>query len=327
VLSGWKANGMNGCQEDSLPANGGPFVRAFACLIAVCSIQTVLLAQDKQPAAPEFSITSNLVRLLVSVRDASGAIVSSLDKASFQVFDNGVEQTISAFERNTSLPLSLAILVDTSASTRKDLSYESESILHFMRALKRAGNPEDSLAVYSFNWQIRLEVGFTRNEARAERSLRMLHGEGGTSLYDAVYLVSQDLADREGRHVLIVVTDGGDTTSYKQFGDAVRASLRAEATIYPVVIVPIAGDAGRNTGGEHALDTMARSTGGRTFNPSGAEELDQAFARILSELRTQYLLAYHPRNTGSPQDKFHGVNVQVRQPGCKVITRSGYYEP
>jgi Ca-activated chloride channel homolog len=75
------------------------------------------------------------------------------------------------------------------------------------------------------------------------------------------------------------------------------------------------------------LDTMARSTGGRTFNPSGAEELDEAFARILSDLRTQYLLAYHPAGTVSSPDRFHHVNVLVRQPGCKVTTRAGYYEP
>jgi Ca-activated chloride channel family protein len=107
----------------------------------------------------------------------------------------------------------------------------------------------------------------------------------------------------------------------------VKASLRADAIIYPVVVVPIPNDAGRNLGGEHALDTMARSTGGRTFNPSGPKELDEAFARILSDLRTQYLLAYRPAGTGSPPDRFHRVNVLVRQPGCKVTTRSGYYEP
>jgi Ca-activated chloride channel homolog len=296
-------------------------------LMAVFGVATALLGQEKQEPPPQFSVTSDLVRLLVSVRDANGGIVSNLDKSSFQIFDNEVEQAISVFERNTSLPLSIAILVDTSASTRKDLPYETQSILHFMRAVKRAGNPDDALAVYSFNWQVRLEVGFTRNEARAERSLRMLHGEGGTSLYDAVYLVSQDLADREGRHVFIIVTDGGDTTSYKQYADAVKASLRADAIIYPVVVVPIPSDAGRNLGGEHALDTMARSTGGRTFNPSGAEELDEAFARILSDLRTQYLLAYHPAGTVSSPDRFHHVNVLVRQPGCKVTTRAGYYEP
>jgi len=318
---------MNGCREEPIPLSGHAVLRALARLIAAFSVAIVLFSQEKQDTTPQFSVTSNLVRLLVSVRDANGAIVSNLDKSSFQLFDNDTEQTISVFEKNTSLPLSIAILVDTSASTRKDLAYETASILHFMRAVKRAGNPADALAVYSFNWQVRLEVGFTRNEARAERSLRMLRGEGGTSLYDAVYLVSQDLADREGRHVFIVVTDGGDTTSYKQFADAVKASLRADAIIYPVVVVPIPNDAGRNLGGEHALDTMALSTGGRTFNPSGAEELDEAFARILSDLRTQYLLAYRPAETGSPRDRFHHVKVLVRQPGYKVTTRSGYYEP
>jgi Ca-activated chloride channel family protein len=177
---------MNGCREESIPLSRPPVLRGFVRLIAAFSVATALLSQEKEQSTPQFSVTSNLVRLLVSVRDANGGIISNLDKASFQLFDNDAEQTISVFEKNTSLPLSIAILVDTSASTRKDLGYETESILHFMRAVKRAGNPEDALAVYSFNWQVRLEAGFTRNEARAERSLRMLHGEGGTSLPTAV---------------------------------------------------------------------------------------------------------------------------------------------
>jgi Ca-activated chloride channel family protein len=317
---------MNGCREAQAQFSWIQLVKFGAWLTVTCGLVTAILAQGKQEP-PEFSVTSNLVRLLVSVRDANGATISNLEKASFQVFDNDVEQTLSAFERNTSLPLSIAILVDTSASTRKDLGYETASILNFLRAVKRAGNPEDVLALYSFNWRVRLEIGFTRNEARAEHSLRMLRGEGGTSLYDAVYLVSQDISDRDGRHVLIVVTDGGDTTSYKQYADAVKASLRADAILYPVVVVPIPSDAGRNIGGEHALDTMARSTGGRTFYPSGAEELDEAFSGILRELRTQYLLAYHPSQIGLARDKFHRVRVQIRQPGLKVTTRTGYYEP
>ncbi len=94
-----------------------------------------------------------------------------------------------------------------------------------------------------------------------------LRGEGGTSLYDAVYLASDALTGREGRHVLVLVTDGGDTTSYKHYNDALAAAQRADAVMYPIVVIPIEGDAGRNTGGEHALATLASSTGGRIFYP------------------------------------------------------------
>jgi Ca-activated chloride channel family protein len=284
-------------------------------------------SEQTQAQAPRFSINSNLVRLLVSVRDRqTGAIVTNLSKEDFEINDNNVSERVAVFERNTSLPLSIAILVDTSASTRKDLSYETSSILKFLRAVKQAGNADDALAVYSFNWQVRMEVGYTRSEQRAERVMKLLHGDGGTSLYDAVYLVSQDLSDREGRHVMVVVTDGGDTTSYKKFDDAVKSSLTADVVMYPIVVIPIENNAGRNLGGEHALETMARSTGGNTFFPSGAGELDGAFGEILRALRTQYLIGYYPVNsTGKRQ--YHSVKVTTKDARYAVTARSGYYEP
>jgi Ca-activated chloride channel family protein len=303
--------------------NGNAIVLGIALFV----LSWPLRAQDKEPAPPSFSVTSNLVRLLVTARDqTTGAIVTNLGKDDFRIFDDAVEQTISVFERNTSLPLSIALLIDTSGSTNKDIPYETASILKFLRALKQAGNPDDTMAVYSFNWQVKMEVGYTRNEQRAERVMRQLHGEGGTSLYDAIYLVSGDLEERDGRHVMVVVTDGGDTTSYKKFEDAVKAAIRSDAVLYPIVVVPITTDAGRNLGGEHALETMAHATGGRTFYPAGAGELDQTFAEILRELRTEYLLGYYPRLPRAFTNKYHSVRVTVNRPQLKVTTRSGYYE-
>jgi Ca-activated chloride channel homolog len=287
--------------------------------------------QKNDAQSPKFSVNSNLVRLLVSVRDRqTKAIITNLSKDDFEVNDDNTAERIAVFERNTSLPLSIAMLVDTSASTRKDLSYETGSILKFLRAVKQAGNPDDALAVYSFNWQVRMEVGYTRSEQRAEHVMKLLHGEGGTSLYDAVYLVSQDLSDREGRHVMVVVTDGGDTTSYKKFDDAVKASLAADVVLYPIVVIPIENDAGRNLGGEHALETMARSTGGGTFFPAGAGELDRAFGEILRALRTQYLIGYYPGGSagdGAGKRRYHSVKVTTKDARYVVTARSGYYEP
>ncbi|HEY3940787.1 MAG TPA: VWA domain-containing protein [Bryobacteraceae bacterium] len=284
-------------------------------------------ARQQSAEAPTFSIKVNLVRLLVSVRDANGAILTNLDKEDFQVLDSGVMQNIAVFERNTSLPLSVAILIDTSGSTRIDLHYETESVLRFIPTLLGAGNPEDTFALFSFNWHTNLEVDYSRNHKRAERALRGLQGEGGTSLYDALYLASNTLSDREGRHVMIVVTDGGDTTSYKHYGDALTAAQRADVVLYPIVVVPIANDAGRNTGGEHALATLAASTGGRIFYPEGFAELDSAFADIIRELRTQYLLGFYPRNVREEPRRFHPVTVGTRDAALKVSARTGYYEP
>lgn len=285
--------------------------------------------RQPQPSAeqPTFSVKVNLVRLLVSVRNQFGAVLTNLEKQDFRVFDNGVPQEIAVFERNTSLPLSVAIMIDTSGSTQQDLHYEIASVLKFIPTLLQAGNPDDSFALFSFNWRTNLEVDFSRNQRRAERALHALRGEGGTSLYDAIYLASDTLASREGRHVMVVVTDGGDTTSYKKYGDALAAAQRADVVMYPVVVIPIESDAGRNLGGEHALATLAASTGGQIFNPHGFEQLDEAFADILRELRTQYLIGFYPRNVREQPRSFHPVKVEARNSAFRVTARSGYYEP
>jgi Ca-activated chloride channel family protein len=280
-----------------------------------------------QAQGPLYSANVNLARLLVSVRDRQGAIITSLNRDDFRVIDSGVEQQVAVFERNTSLPLSVAILMDTSGSTRIDLHYETGSVLRFISALLDAGNMDDKFALFTFNWHINMDVDYSRSKSRAAKALNAAQGEGGTSLYDAMYLAGDTLAGREGRHVMVVVTDGGDTTSYKKYGDALRAVQQADAVLYPIVVVPIAGDAGRNLGGEHALATLAASTGGRIFNPAGFSELDEAFADIIRELRTQYLIGFYPKDVKQEPRRFHPVAVTVKQPGMKTIARSGYYEP
>ena len=274
-----------------------------------------------------FSVGVNLVHILATVRDENGAVITNLNKDDFRLSVDGVPQRIGVFERNTSLPLSVAVLIDTSASTRIDIHYEEESVLKFIPALLNAGNSSDAFALYSFNWRTSLEADFSRSRHRAERALHALKGEGGTSLYDALYLVSDNLADREGRHVIVVVTDGNDTTSYKRFNDALKAVQRTDVVVYPIVAVPIENDAGREVGGEHALATLAAASGGRIFYPAGFSQLDEAFSDILKDLRTQYLLGFYPDSAGQKPGVYHPISLTVKQPNLKVIARSGYYEP
>lgn len=272
-----------------------------------------------------FRMDVRLVRLLVTVKDSAGGLVGSLNKQDFTVLDDGVPQTVSVFERRTEQPLSIAVMVDTSGSTAKDLHYELDSVSRFLHALLREGNPEDAAALYSFNWQVTLQAAFTRRIDQLEYRLRRLRSEGGTSLYDAVYLASRSTEGRDGRHVLVVVTDGGDTTSDIDFNAALEAAQLAETIIYPILVIPIANDAGRNTGGEHALTTIAQRTGGRVFAPSLGPSLDAAFDEILRELRTQYYLGFYPQNVPPTKNRFHMIAVKVSRPGLHVFTRSGYY--
>lgn len=276
--------------------------------------------------APVFRADVRLVRLLVTVKDSTGALVGSLDKDAFEVSDSGVPQTVSVFERTTALPLSISLLIDTSGSTAKDLKYETSSAARFLKAITREGNTQDSLSLYSFNHDVTLVTNFTRDPRRIERGLRSLAATAGTSLYDALLLTSERLESRDGRHVIIVITDGGDTTSRTDYHSALRALHRADVVLYPIVVIPITSDAGRNVGGENALTQLARSTGGRAFFP-GVTGLDQAFSDILRDLRTQYLLGYYPKSLPhAPAGTFRSIQVKLKEPGLRAISRGGYYE-
>src|SRR5207245_11572815 len=135
----------------------------------------------------------------------------------------------------------------------------------------------------------------------------------------------QESGRRDGRHVMIVATDGGDTTSTMDFHAALEAAQLADAVIYPVLVVPIANEAGRNVGGENALTTLAAGTGGRVFAPTVGAEMDRAFGELIQDLRTQYLLAYYPKNVPLTKNRFHRLEVRVRNPQLRVLARNGYY--
>jgi Ca-activated chloride channel homolog len=275
--------------------------------------------------AQTIRVDVKLVRLLVSVKDAKGQLVGSLEKPDFSVFDSGVKQDIAVFEHHTEVPLSISLLVDTSGSTASNLRYETTSIEKFLRALLREGNPADAAALYAFNDDVTRMNVFTRREQPLIDSLKLLKGKAGTSLYDAVHLASRDLIRREGRHVIVAVTDGGDTTSVKKYSDAFESAQNADAILYPILVIPITNDAGRNLGGERALETLASGTGGRVFQPMGAAELDAAFTQILRDLRTQYLVAYYPRNLPLDAPRFHLVRVELSRKDLRATTRTGYY--
>jgi Ca-activated chloride channel family protein len=293
--------------------------------LPVFSLAAVLCGPAFGQDAGVIRVDVRLVRILATVKDASGALVGSLNKDAFTLSDNGAPQEIAVFERQTDQPLSVAILIDNSGSTAKDLRYETDSVIRFLHSLFREGNPEDAAALYSFNWEIVRQNGFTRNVSTFEHSLKNLHGEAGTSLYDAILLASRDIQDRPGRKVLVVVTDGGDTISHSDFQRATEAAQVADAVIYPILVVPIQNEAGRNVGGENALTTFALRTGGKVFEPTLGRSLDQAFDQILRDLRTQYLIGFYPHAVPLTRDRFHTLDLAVTGAGLQVKARSGYY--
>lgn len=276
-------------------------------------------------AQETFRVDVRLVRMLATVRNERGELAGSLQKEDFTVTDNGVEQEIALFEKSSAQPLSVAMLVDTSRSTEREKRYEIESMRKFLRALIASGNPQDAAALYSFNYEVTRQSDFTRRLERLDRGLKRLKSEGATALYDAIFLAAESLDDREGRRVMIAVSDGGDTISKLKFENALEALHQANAVFYAILVVPVAGDAGRNLRGENAMTTLSQWTGGRIFFPDAGPALDTVFQDILSDLRTQYLIGYYPRGLEPTKDRFHRVSLKVRKPGYTVSARNGYF--
>jgi Ca-activated chloride channel family protein len=290
---------------------------------AVAGLSIILLGAGAF-AQEVFRVDVKLVRVTATVKDAGGGVVSGLTKDDFTVFDNGVRQEIAVFDRHTSQPLSIALLIDTSGSTNRELKFMTDSVGRFLRAVFRSGNPEDRVGLYSFNWQVTQHVDYSRRMEVFEQNLRKLKGEAGTSLYDAIYLAAGDIQERNGRHVMVVVTDGGDTVSAKTYHEALRAVHDADAVLYSILVMPITNDAGRNIGGENALTGLAQSTGGKVFAP-GLNGLDMVFDQILSDLRTQYLLGFYPKGVPLSKDPFHKIVIKTNKPNLRVLSRTGYY--
>ncbi|MFZ0481201.1 MAG: VWA domain-containing protein [Terriglobales bacterium] len=282
-----------------------------------------LLAQ--QAPQTTLKVDVKLVNVFVTVTDGHGAPVGGLAKENFLIKEDGKEQKIAVFSRESELPLSIILAVDTSLSTRKDLPLELASAKKFAHAILR---PQDGLAVYKFSEEVREVVPFTSDLKAIDSGIDRIRNGSATALYDAIFLGAQALNRRHGRKVMVVITDGGDTVSQVNYQEALRAAQESEALIYSLIIVPIEASAGRDTGGEHALIQISEDTGGKYYYATSAAQLDDAFRKISDELRTQYLLAYYPsqRFAGSPFRRIQ-VNLLNAPSGgpFDLRNRAGYY--
>ncbi|MBZ5525898.1 MAG: VWA domain-containing protein [Acidobacteriia bacterium] len=282
------------------------------------------VTRNDDPAAT-IRVNVRLVNVFTTVTDAHGAPVSGLHQEDFRVLEDGVPQAIRVFDKESEMPLSIALAVDTSESTRRDLRLEVASAKKFARSIVR---PQDRLAIFQVSDNIDQLTRFTADMTSIDHAIDRLMVGAGTSLYDAVFLASDLLIDRQGRKVLVLITDGGDTTSKTTYANALRRAQEAEAIIYSIIVVPVAADAGRNLGGEHALIQMSKDTGGKYYYAESIDQLDQAFRQISEELRTQYLIAYYPSRRIS-DSAFRKIEVEIAKKEetgeFHVRHRAGYF--
>ena len=281
--------------------------------------------QDKtaEPASPRntVKVQVNLVNVLVSVLDDHNRPAPNLPVEAFQIFEEGAAQKIDIFEQETKQPLDIALMIDTSLSAHKEIVFERDAAANFIKQVLRH---DDSLSVFAFDETVTQVAKFSSDVASLQAAVHKIADGSGTSIYDAIYLGSRALNSRpnERRRVIIMVTDGGETTSRSDFESARKSALRAGILLYTIVVRPVKNENGRNTAGEHALQTITETTGGAMFFPESMEELPIIFDRIDAELRTQYRLAYYPNPRG-PANTYRTIEVKVL-PGYTARHRTTY---
>jgi Ca-activated chloride channel homolog len=294
-------------------------VWAMAGFVAMAALgPAAMTAQDAT-----FHVDVKLVNIFVNVTDKNGVIVGGLTKDDFAVSEDNRPQQIALFERKTDVPLNLTLAIDTSGSVRKDLDEEANAARHFARDILR---PQDQMSVMQFATDVSVLTPFTNNLSQIDHAVGGLRSDFATALYNAICEGSERLGKREGRKVLVLVSDGDDTAKSSTYADALEAALRNEVMIYSLIDVPIEASAGRDLGGEHALITLAEQTGGKHFYV-GEGGLDKAFAKVSDDLRTQYLIGYYPQHQ-VPGTDFHRVVVTVPRAAAdefNVRNKAGYY--
>jgi Ca-activated chloride channel family protein len=296
---------------------------ATLCLLLMACAACTCFAQEEPSSTLKVDV--RLVNVFVTVTDQHGTPVGNLTKDNFRLSEDGLDQKIAVFDRESALPLSIILEIDTSLSTNKDLPLELASARRFAHSIL---SHIDGLSVYEFSEIINEVVPFTPDLKVIDRGIDRIRGGAATALYDALYLGSRALEKRKGRKVMVVITDGGDTVSKTDYREAVRAAQEAEAIVYSLIVVPVEASAGRDTGGEHALIQLSEDTGGKYYYASSIAQLDSAFRQISDELRTQYLLAYYPSRRLS-NSEFRRLRISVggtpEGSDYQVRHRTGYY--
>jgi Ca-activated chloride channel homolog len=282
------------------------------------------------PQTPAFRAGVELVSLNVTVTDATAHYITDLEDLDFQVYEDGVKQDVTFFNR-TNLPVALALLVDTSASMDNRLPIAQEAAIGFARKLRM----QDLAEVIDFDSRVVILQAFTNKVSDLEQAIRRTSAGGSTSMYNAIYIALKDLkkaiatnVDEIRRQAIIVLSDGEDTSSLLPFEEVLDLAKRSETAIYAIGIR--SGDvasAGRGfKEAEFVLRQLAQNTGGRAFFPSQMAELAGIYTQISEELSSQYTVGYTSKN-GRRDGGWRRIVVRVSRPNVTARTKQGYFAP
>jgi VWFA-related protein len=330
--------------------------RSLLAALGLIPVGRFLRAQQQNPT-PGFSTTVKVVNLFATVRDKQGKVVTDLTQNDFLLDEDGTPQTIRYFSRETDLPLTLGLLVDTSGSERNVLPDERSASFRFLDKVMR--EEKDTAFVIHFDFEVELLQDLTNSKVALQKSLNHLEvggrqlqrrgggggypgggrhfGGGGTHLYDAVYLGADEiLKKQQGRKALIVLSDGMDNGSKLTLEKAVETAQRSDTLVYSILFEDPNGDrgfggrghwgGGRRGGvdGRQVLQRLSRETGGRYFEVSKKEPIDKVYESLEEELRSQYSIGYAP-DTKPASNDYRRIHLTTKQKSLIVQTREGYY--
>ncbi len=314
---------------------------------ALCAQQTQPQQQPQKPAEgglDTIKVEVNVVNVLASVRDKKGALIPNLEKQDFVVLEDGKPQTIKYFTRETDLPLTIGMLVDTSGSQVNLIGIERNAASQFFSQVL---GKKDEAFLMMFGEESELLQDYTNSIRLLNEGLNQLRlsapvgglGPGpvptvgqprGTVLYDAVYLAaSEKLRQEVGRKVIVVITDGVDEGSKLPIDEAIQAAQKSDAVIYSILYEDRGfysrfGGINFGGGGESALHKMSDATGGHVFRVDSRHPLDEVFRELQEEMRTQYAIGYTPTNDVR-DGTYRKLDIKTTNKDLKVQARKGYY--
>jgi Ca-activated chloride channel homolog len=301
--------------------------RIFAVAFCVIMISGMGLAWQgaRNPDDQTISVNVDLVNVLFTVTDKKGKIVPTLKQEAFKVFEDGKPQTITNFSAESDLPLTIALLVDTSGSIREQLRFEQQAAIEFFSSILTRG--KDRALAIAFDTGVELVQDYTDDSDKLARSIQKMRAGGGTALFDAIDLVAtQKLAGQKGRRIMVVISDGDDTSSHLSMAEALTAAQQNDVVIYSISTNAKGLGGDKSVRGDKILKTFTDETGGRMFSPLKIQDLNSNFKDILSELRLQYALAYRPANAVR-NGAFRRIRIEPMDKRYVVRARNGYYAP
>jgi len=266
------------------------------------------------------------VNVLFIATDKHGKFVRNLNQKDFAILDDHKPpQSIVNFRRETDLPIELGLLIDTSGSVRGRFDFEQDAAVSFLQNTIRPNF--DKAFVVGFNGQSQMMQNFTDNAALLSAAVHRMRDGGGTALYDAIYRAChdnliKDHEDHPSRRAIVVVSDGEDNQSEYSEAQAIEMAQRAEVIIYAIST----DDSGLVLRGDKVLQRIADATGGRAFFPFKMKDIKNSFSAIQDELRSQYIISYHPADFEA-NGRFRPIEITALKKDLQVRSRKGYYAP